>query len=336
MGTQLHVVGQDEGGQRIDRWFKKRFPGLSQGAVEKLLRTGQIRLDGARIKANARLAAGQKIRVPPLGETVSSPAKATSRRNKANAKEDRAFLESLILHRDPHVLVLNKPAGLAVQGGTQTRRHIDGMLDVWADESCERPRLVHRLDRDTSGVLVLAQSQTAASFLTAAFRRQETLKLYWAVCVGVPKSWRGVIDLPLVKGRGEQGREKMFVCSPKEADQNDTARRAVTQYTMIARAGKKLSLLALSPLTGRTHQLRVHMAAIGTPILGDGKYGGAAAYIEGNMPRQLHLHAYRISFPHPDGMLLTVTAPLPPHMKTTFELCGFDVREAEKSLPGPE
>lgn len=337
MSASSHRVSEDEEGQRIDRWFRKSFPGLSQGAVEKLLRTGQIRLDGARIKASARIKAGQEIRVPPVTQSVEALTRPKTAASEAK-EEDKAFIESLVIYKDKDVLALNKPAGLAVQGGTGTKRHIDGMLNAFNSNTQERPRLVHRLDRDTSGVLLLARTGQAATRLTAAFRERDTQKIYWAICVGVPKIAKGTIDLALSKGVGKFGREKMlpddFDDDDERPERGEAAKKAVTHYAVVARAGKRLSFVALMPVTGRTHQLRAHMAAIGTPVLGDGKYGGAEAYIEGDFARQLHLHAFSINIRHPNGTRLKVEAPLSKHMQAAFELCGFEAREAKNIFAG--
>lgn len=310
-------IGEDEAGLRLDRWFRRRFPDLTHGRLEKLLRTGQVRVDGARAKANQRLEAGQEVRIPPLGPEgeTKPPAKLAVR------PEDARLAREAVLHRDEDVIVLNKPPGLAVQGGTGTVRHLDAMLDALRFGANERPRLVHRLDRDTSGVLVLARSIRAAAFLSAAFRGRNARKLYWALVAGGPRPAQGRIDASLAKLAGaRQGGEAMAAVNPKETEE---ARRAVTLYDTVERAAGRVAWLALMPLTGRTHQLRVHCALIGTPIVGDGKYGGEAARIEGLSPR-LHLHARRIVLPHPKGGVLDVSGPLPPHMRESWSLLGFD------------
>lgn len=321
-GVQTLLVTADEAGLRLDRWFKRRFPQLSHGRLEKWLRTGQVRVDGKRVKAGQRLEAGQTVRVPPLGEEKAP----SSDQPKAMriSDTDRMELEGRVLHRDDLVLVLDKPAGLAVQGGTNTDKHLDGMLDLLRFGAAERPRLVHRLDRDTSGVLVLARTAKAAAKLTEAFRSKEARKLYWALVVGVPQIPEGRIDLRLAKLPGRAG-EKVGV-------DEDEGKRAITLYRMVDRAGRRAAWLAMEPLTGRTHQLRVHAAeALGTPIHGDGKYGGKEAFLEApGLSRKLHLHARAIRIPHPAGGLLEVTAPLPEHMRRTWDFLGFseDNREA--------
>lgn len=321
-GVQTLLVAADEADMRLDRWFKRRFPQLSHGRLEKWLRTGQVRVDGKRVKAGQRLEAGQTVRVPPLGdEKVPPPAQSKAMRI---SDTDRMELEGRVLHRDDLVLVLDKPAGLAVQGGTNTDKHLDGMLDLLRFGAAERPRLVHRLDRDTSGVLVLARTAKAAAKLTEAFRSKEARKLYWALVVGVPQIPEGRIDLRLAKLPGRAG-EKVGV-------DEDEGKRAITLYRIVDRAGRRAAWLAMEPLTGRTHQLRVHAAeALGTPIHGDGKYGGKEAFLEApGLSRKLHLHARAIRIPHPTGGLLEVTAPLPEHMRRTWDFLGFseDNREA--------
>jgi 23S rRNA pseudouridine955/2504/2580 synthase len=315
-------IAADETEIRLDRWFRRHFPELGHGRLEKLLRTGQIRLDGRRAAAGDRVAAGQRVRVPPLG----SPAPAAPTRPVLRPS-DAAMLQQAVLHRDEAVIVIDKPAGLAVQGGTNTERHLDALLDALRFGAPERPRLVHRLDKDTSGVLVLARSAAAAASLAAAFRGKDVRKVYWAITVGVPKPRHGRIDLPLAKLM-RHGAERVV------ADQDD-GKRAITFYRTVAHAGAKIAWLAMEPVTGRTHQLRAHAAAVGTPILGDGKYGAAAAHPAGvPQPRRLHLHARAIAFPHPAGGTLAVEAPLPPHMRETFAFFGFAESEDRDPFAG--
>lgn len=321
-------VTEEEDGVRLDRWFKRRFPMLTHGRLEKLLRTGQVRVDGARAKANARLAAGQVVRVPPLGEETSKPAPKPER---GVSDRDAEFVRSLVIHKDKSILVLNKPAGLAVQGGTKTERHLDGMLDALTFDAKERPRLVHRLDRDTSGVLVLARTVKAAAALARAFKQKDARKIYWALVVGVPVPRQGTIDLALTKQGGPRA-ERVFAAEKGDED----ARNAVTHFSTVATASYKLAWVAFMPLTGRTHQIRAHASAIGTPIVGDGKYGGVNAHPGGEIPRKLHLHARSIDIAHPDGGRLFIEAELPPHMKTSWKLLGFDERDAEDAFAGLE
>jgi 23S rRNA pseudouridine955/2504/2580 synthase len=310
--VEVVTVGGEDGSVRIDRWFKRHYPALAHGRLEKLLRTGQIRVDGKRAKSGDRVMPGQAIRIPPLD--APTPAAAAAPRPLLPA--DEAMLRDAILHRDEAVIVINKPPGLAVQGGTRSERHLDGLLDALRFGRAERPKLVHRLDKDTSGVLVIARSAGAAAFLTRAFRDRATQKIYWALAVGVPKPPQGRIALALAKRSG-QGGERV------RADP-DEGKHAVTYYRVVDKVGERVSWLALVPVTGRTHQLRAHCAAIGTPILGDGKYGGAATHLAGPPgARRLHLHARALSIPHPHGGILKIAAPLPPHMRQSWEFFGF-------------
>jgi 23S rRNA pseudouridine955/2504/2580 synthase len=308
------TVRSEDGTSRLDRWFKRHYPGLGHGRLEKLLRTGQIRVDGKRAKAGDRIEPGQAIRVPPLPEAEPEERPRATRVQ----PQDAAMLQDAVLYRDDWAIVLNKPAGLAVQGGTKAERHLDGMLDALRFGSDERPRLVHRLDKDTSGVLLIARNAAAASFFTRGFRDRRTRKIYWAVVVGIPEIRQGRIDLGLLKRSGPGSSERVH------AD-DEEGKNAVTYYRVIDHAGDRAAWLALMPVTGRTHQLRAHCAALGMPILGDGKYGGAAAYLPGSAAAsRLQLHARSLEIPSPGGGSLRATAPLPPHMKETWRFFGFD------------
>lgn len=327
-GVETLQVAPDEAGLRLDRWFQKRFPDVPHGHLQKWLRTGQVRVDGRRAKAGLRLEAGQGVRIPPHGgEERRVP---PSSKPQPKPAEGRAPAIP-VLYRDESVLVVAKPAGLAVQGGSRLDQHLDALLDGLRFEAAERPRLVHRLDKDTSGVLVLARTAAAAAHLARAFRSRETRKLYWALVVGVPKPAEGIIDAPIAK-RGGPGAQRMR--TSEEAD----AKGAVTAYRMVDHAGRRAAWLALEPLTGRTHQLRVHCALLGTPILGDGKYGGSAAFLpdgEGRRrPQRLHLHARSILIPGPSGRLIEATAPLPPHMAATWRFLGLDPGHPEAGFGG--
>ena len=333
MAAEARKVDADDDGIRVDRWFKRHFPALAHGQLEKLLRTGQVRLDGRRAKASDRLSAGQNVRLPPQLETIH---KKQLRKSTDSAvghtpivSETRIFNEGLILHKDSSVLVLNKPAGLASQGGSGIREHVDGLLDHLRFEKKQKPRLVHRLDRDTSGVLVVARTASAAVKLSEALRRRDATKLYWALTKGVPKPERGTIRDALAKqaGHGPGGREEKM--RQVERDE-EGAKSAVTDYAVVDRAGQEFAWVAVRPHTGRMHQIRVHLASIGTPIVGDFKYGGAAARGLGEIDNRLHLHARTIDIPHPDGGRLRVTAPLPAHMQKAWKLLGFDA-EAESN-----
>ncbi len=311
--VQIISVADEDGELRLDRWFKRHFPELSHGRLEKLLRTGQVRVDGKRAEAGDRIGPGQVVRVPPLAPSTA----AAPRAPRAVDPRETEQLRRLVLHRDAEVIVIDKPAGLAVQGGSGTPHHLDGMLEALRFDAAERPRLVHRLDRDTSGVLLLARTAAAAAHLAEAFRDKTTEKLYWAVVVGAPSPRAGTVDRALAKRRGHGGERVAAV--------DEEGQRAITEYRTRDVAHKRAAWLELLPVTGRTHQLRVHCTALGTPILGDGKYGGNGAFIAGaELPDRLHLHARRIRVPHPRGGVLEVTAPLPPHMRETFAYLGFD------------
>lgn len=313
----MRTIKTDEEGIRLDRWFSRHYPQLSHGALEKLLRTGQVRVDGARVRASHRVAKGEKVRVPPL-PVVSADVREKKPVPTISAK-DRAFIRSLVIHRDKDVIILNKPAGLAVQGGTKTDRHIDGLLPGLMEEGDDRPRLVHRLDRDTSGVLVIAATARSAASLAQAFRARDTRKIYWALTNGIPIPRAGRIDAALVKRAAEDGRERVRVAFE---DEEEDVKSAVTLYETMEEA-TTMAWLALMPLTGRTHQLRAHCAAIGTPIVGDPKYGGVPARTHGEIPNKLMLHARSLRFRHPNGTWIDVSAPLPPHMAKVWSMFGF-------------
>jgi 23S rRNA pseudouridine955/2504/2580 synthase len=319
LAVETRKVDRDEAGIRLDRWFKLHYPGLGFGHLQKLIRSGQVRVDGARVDASARLAAGQEVRVPPLApsdQRRSAPAAVRSR-------GDREVLDAAILHEDAEVIVLNKPAGLAVQGGSGVTRHIDQMLAAYADRRGDKPRLVHRLDRDTAGVLVVARKRSAAAFLGQAFKARETKKVYWALVAGVPQRSSGRISTYLAR---DEGGERMRIASHGEPG----AEHALTHYVVADRAGQKVAWLVMRPVTGRTHQLRAHAAHIGHPILGDAKYFDIENWqLPGGIQNRLHLLARRIVVPHPDGGTLDVTAPLPPHMQQSFAVLGFDERTGD-------
>lgn len=310
----MRTVAEAEDAIRLDNWFKQYYPDLGYGLLQKLLRTGQVRVDGRRAKASLRLEAGQAVRIPPISD---QPAPKVQPRQLSEA--DSRFVQSLVIHKDDDVLVIDKPAGLPVQGGTGVTRHIDGLLDALTYDALERPRLVHRLDRDTSGVMVLARSRKAAAHLGRSFKGKSARKIYWAATVGVPELNQGRIDSPLQK-QPMRGGERMVV-------DEGGGKRAVTLYSLLERSGNRLAWLAFWPQTGRTHQIRAHAAAMQTPILGDGKYGGADAFVQSEaVPRQLHLHAREISLPHPSGRAtLRAKADLPPHMRETWRHIGFNL-----------
>src|SRR5262245_43245980 len=290
-GVETRVVSRVEDGMRLDRWFKTHYASLPHSRLEKLLRTGQVRVDGRRAKASTRLAAGQTVRIPPLPDTPPPPMPAP-----VLSKADSAFLASITLYEDDDLLVLNKPSGIAVQGGTKTTHHIDRLLEGLGDGPETRPRLVHRLDRDTTGVLVIAKRRAIAAKLGRAFQTRSVRKIYWALVHGVPKLPQGKIDAALVKAGGPDG-DRVRKARPGE---KDIAQSAVTHYSVVDRAGQDVAFVSLKPVTGRQHQLRAHMAIIGHPILGDAKYPSGAELPDG-VENKLHLHARRISFPQPAG-----------------------------------
>ncbi|HQT47839.1 MAG TPA: RluA family pseudouridine synthase [Acidocella sp.] len=316
--TQQYQVPASEADTRLDRYLRRQVEGLTQGMIQKFLRTGKIRVNGAKAEANTRLAEGDTVLVPEITAPKDMPKVRHVMVMDAHAIRD---LEASILYRDDAVIVLNKPAGLASQGGKGIAVHLDGMLDALRFEGTERPKLVHRLDRDTSGVLLLARGVKQASALATAFRGRDIEKTYWALLWGVPQELAGRIDLPLL--RVEAGGSSRSEPADRK---NPDALKAVTDYKILDYAGKKFAWAQLNPQTGRMHQLRAHMLALGTPILGDAAYG--AAFADGFAP-QLHLHARRLKFPHPEGGFLSVEAPLPKHMRDSFLHLGFTIPEDE-------
>ncbi len=344
--VQTLLVSEDEDGLRLDRWFKRHLPTLSLSHLNKIVRTGQVRVDGARATTSTRLVTGQKIRVPPVNVTPPAPKPAFN-------EADRNAIRDMILYEDQDLMVLNKPHGLAVQGGSGTKYHVDGMLASLADEKGERPVLVHRLDRDTAGVLLIAKSRRVAAKLGDVFRSRQAKKIYWALVEGVPKPAQGRISLFLAKGegmgddRGKKGpaphanREKMQIAKHGDAE----AQHSVTYYAVVDKAAPRLAWLSMKPITGRTHQLRAHAEAIGHPIVGDPKYSGDAntprrldpiRQIPDGVEHKLHLLARRLVLPHPRGGTLDVTAPLPPHMQKSFDMFGFDVKGRDPIEDAPE
>jgi 23S rRNA pseudouridine955/2504/2580 synthase len=331
--AELVSIAPDDDGIRIDRWFKRHYPALTHGRLEKLLRKGEVRLDGKRAKAADRVTTGQNLRLPPqvIHDTVKEKPKPAPRPEKMGSLQDA------ILYMDKHVIVLNKPSGLATQGGTGLKEHVDGMLDSLAFERTTKPKLVHRLDRDTSGVLVVARTTLAASGLSRSLAQRDASKIYWALVKGSPKEKRGLIRAALVKegGFGAHGRDERMTTAE---DDDENAKHAITEYVVVGEAGGEYTWIAAKPVTGRTHQIRVHLASLGTPIIGDFKYGGAEARGRGEIADRLHLHARSIDIARPDGGRLYVLAPLPPHMLKSWQLLGFDpdfTREKFKQPTAP-
>ena len=311
-GVLLIAVTDDESNIRLDRWFRRHYPELTHGRLEKLLRTGQIRLDGARAKASTRVRTGQEMRIPPPVEVAVHVAKQPMLAD----PNDIVDLLKLIIYKDDHVIAINKPPGLAVQGGSRINHHIDGMLDALKFGAAERPRLVHRLDKDTSGILLLGRSASAAARLASTFRGQEAIKAYWALTAGVPSPATGRIDLAVAKRPTDAG-ERVVADAV-------SGKRAITHYAVVAQAGRKVAWIALRPRTGRTHQLRVHCAALGVPIIGDRKYGGTASIIDGLPSGSMMLHARAIELPHPVGGRLKIEAPLHDGMRSAWQFLGFE------------
>jgi len=360
MAVEIRRVVPDEEGMRLDRWFKAHFPDLSFGHLQKLLRSGQVRVDGGRAKTNTRLASGQSVRVPPLEEkpqlsaadhldaqeraargeppvrTAARPGRepgiaAPAIRRASADDKDAAALKMMTLYEDRDVLVLNKPYGLAVQGGSGTYRHVDGMLEALRGDDGQKPRLVHRIDKDTSGILLVAKSRLAASTLAKTFRSRAARKIYWALVPGVPRPAQGRISTYLAK---DEAAEKMRVA--RHGD--DEASHAISYYAVVDHAAQKLSWLSLKPVTGRTHQLRAHAAHIGHPIVGDPKYFNVENWpLPGGLQNRLHLLARRLVIPHPRGdRQIDVSAPLPPHMQQSWSVLGFDASHYDPIVDAPE
>lgn len=329
MSTEVRqfTVQHDDDGVRLDRWFKRHLPQIGFAMISRWARTGQIRVDGKRADPADRLSKGQVVRVPPGGD---APAKGGAKLRRELSEEEIARAEAMVITQDRAAIVLNKPPGLATQGGTGTKEHVDGLLDAFA-ETGPRPRLVHRLDKDTSGVLLIARTPGSAAYFSKRFSGRTARKIYWAIITGVPDIADGLIELPLAKQPGTGG-EKMMV------DKSGEGQSARTRYRVLDRAGNRAAWVELQPLTGRTHQLRVHMAAIGHPIVGDGKYGGPDAFLSGSISRKMHLHARRLIIDHPDGDQIDVTAELPEHFANTMASLGFDEEDGaalpERPKPG--
>ena len=325
------TVGADENGMRVDRFFEARFPGLSFSHIQRVIRKGEVRVNGTRTEPKNRLEAGQTVRIPPLR---LEPPKAGAARTHGNAADQKTveFLKSITLYEDDDVLVLNKPMGLAVQGGSGTTRHLDGMLDALRDAHGQRPRLVHRLDKDTAGCLLVAKTRFAAAALAKTFRSRSARKIYWALVAGVPKVRQGRISTFLAK---EERERDSFMRVARHGEEG--ASHAITYYAVVETSGRALSWVSLKPVTGRTHQLRAHMAHIGHPIVGDPKYFSRENWeLPGGMQNKLHLQAHRIAVPHPRGGVIDVTAPLPPHMQQSWNLLGLDAGRYDPIEEAPE
>ncbi len=331
-GVQTQTVSEDDAGQRIDRWLRRLFPHVGQGRIEKMCRKGELRVDGGRVKAATRLEAGQSVRIPPLPDPGEDRPRSEMRISDADVRMMRAA----VIYKDDHIIAINKPPGLPSQGGSKQTRHVDGLAQALQFDMEDKPRLVHRLDKDTSGVLLLARTRKMASELTAAMRHRETRKIYWAVVAGVPTPYLGEIKYGLVKapGRGAKGEgEKMICLHPRDVEGTPGAKRAITQYATLYRVASRAAWVAMEPITGRTHQLRAHMAEIGHPIVGDGKYGGSGQENQGDgwgsqlggvISNKLHLHARTMAFEHPvTRKPVIIHAELPDHIAHTFDTFGW-------------
>jgi len=326
--VQNVAVTADEAGMRVDRFFEARFPGLSFSHIQRVIRKGEVRVNGKRTQPKGRLEAGQTVRIPPLRLDQPKPRAPGSEAD----EKTREFLKSITLYEDADVLVFNKPMGLAVQGGSGTTRHLDGMLEVLRDSHGQRPRLVHRLDKDTAGCLLVAKTRFAASALAKTFRSRSARKVYWALVAGVPKVPQGRISTFLAK---EERDDESFMRIAQHGDKG--ASHAVTYYAVVDTSGPLLSWISLKPVTGRTHQLRAHMDHIGHPIVGDPKYFARENWeLPGGMQNKLHLLARRIAVPHPRGGVIDVTAPLPPHMQQSWNLLGHDAKRYDPIEEAPE
>jgi 23S rRNA pseudouridine955/2504/2580 synthase len=325
-GVQTVTVSADEAGMRVDRFLEAKFPGLSFSHIHRVIRKGELRVNGKRVDGKDRLEAGQAVRIPPLKHAAPKP--------EPGEGDDKtlAFLKSITLYEDADVLVVNKPMGLAVQGGSGTTRHLDGMLDAMRDASGQRPRLVHRLDKDTAGCLLVAKTRFAASSLAKVFRSREARKIYWALVAGVPKPHQGRISTFLAK---EEREDESVMRIARHGEEG--ASHAVTYYAVVETSAQQLAWVSLKPVTGRTHQLRAHLAHIEHPIVGDPKYFNKENWqFPGGIQNRLHLLARRIVVPHPRGGVIDVTAPLPPHMVQSFNLLGLDLKRYDPIVDAPE
>jgi len=317
---RIFTVAEDDDGIRLDRWFKRHLSDTSFNLVSRWARTGALRVDGKKCTPGDRVETGQTLAVPPAEAAPAEGARA-ARVVVPLTEEEERFVQEMVIERTRDAIVLNKPPGLATQGGTKTYQHLDRLLDGLAGEEGNRPKLVHRLDKDTSGVLLVARSARAAGHFAKTFSSRTARKVYWALVVGVPSPENGSIDAPLAKQPGTGG-EKMHV-------DEENGQSARTLFRTIDVAGNRAAWVELQPLTGRTHQLRAHMAAIGHPIVGDAKYGGVDAFLTGTVSRKMHLHARRLRVDGLDGKVIDVTAELPPHFAETLTTMGFTVMDGD-------
>jgi 23S rRNA pseudouridine955/2504/2580 synthase len=335
--VEIREVVPEDADQRLDRWLRRQFPSLNQIRIEKLCRKGEIRINGCRVKPSKRLISGESVRIPPLYDNKPS----VDKPERTFSKSDINMIKECVIFKDKHILVLNKPAGLAVQGGSgQKDRHIDSLIEVLREADMDKPRLVHRLDKDTSGILLLARDRKTAELLTKSFRSKSVRKIYWALVAGIPPSNVGTVRFSLVKRKLSSGNEQMISVLPNEEKDYPDCKRSVTDYVVIEKVSHRATWVGLSPITGRTHQLRSHMSAIGCPIIGDTKYGtrgqvnegdGWGAQIGGIISRKLHLHARSITFEHPlTKKIIFVEADLPSHMSKAWDTFNWNLKWAPK------
>lgn len=307
MAVKLVKVKEQDDGMRLNRWFLKYYPDLPLSRLQKLLRTKQIKVDGKKVEASLKLQAGWEIRIPPLEDKPQE-------KNKDFVSDKNAeLIQSMVIYKDNNIIVLNKPSGLAVQGGTNTFHHIDAWLPALKYEKEEAPKLVHRIDKDTSGLLVLARDRKNAEILTKAFREHNLQKTYLALVRGCPKKMSGEIKAPL-----EKIGEKSVVASE--------GKKALTDYKVLDNVGDKFALIEAKPLTGRTHQIRAHLEYIGTPIVGDDKYFGEVKEKVSDITDKLYLHSYKIDLSSIyKGM--KIKAELPKHFTEALETLGLEFKE---------
>jgi 23S rRNA pseudouridine955/2504/2580 synthase len=316
------------------RWFARHYPRLSQGEFRKLCRTGQIRINAGRVRGNEILHTGDVVRIPPTA-VLAAKSGGGQPKPESGGKFSMADLERLrkrIIHDDADIVAFDKPAGLAVQGGTGIKKSLDKMAAALFPH--DNILLVHRLDRETSGVIVLAKNQRAAQALAAEFQSQAAGKEYLALLAGVPRRGRGVIDNFMTRGR-------VFDKEEAEAFKAETGlrpQRAVTKYRVLNELPGVMAWVQFLPETGRTHQLRLHAAfSLDAPIVGDALYGkesgqgkdpGLRAMIESD---NLFLFAHQLTFRHPGtGKNMTIRAQLPEFMKSVLGLLGFEDDKKEK------